>query len=431
MEVLFNVKSDVNADAKGQLKEFSLRKNSLLKMDVDQIVKVFDEISKYLSSKNCKIKQLLINNELGFIIFWLKKSNIKKILELNFEDYKYLDSPKFNEKNNSLVLAKPLGIAVHWIAGNVPVLGVISLFQTLLTKNKSIVKVPATFKTILSEILEDLMRSQYFDNQIKDDLYQILESIFIIYIDRNDSDSQEEISKISDIRIAWGGLEAVESISKLPKKLNTRDIIFGPKLSLSFIAKDSIKDESDLIKLSQGITDDVFAFNQAGCNAPHNIVIEDGFKFKISDFMQILTTQFENRAKKSYISSDPMLTFNLLVKKFLFQSDLKKDVYQGADNQWNIFVNHSKNIHSLEVPVFSRNIFVSTVSSVEELGKLLPENVQSVGLRVKHNQKIEIIDILSNYGVDRFPDIGKMSIYNHPWDGYLPLQQTVKWISTN
>ena len=57
--------------------------------------------------------------------------------------------------------------------------------------------------------------------------------------------------------------------------------------------------------------------------------------------------------------------------------------------------------------------------------------MQSVGLKVRENDKLNVIKTLSDFGVDRFPEIGKMSIYNHPWDGYLPLQQTIKWISTN
>jgi len=431
MEILFNTHATENQSPEEILKDFIDRENKLQELEVDKIVNVFDHISRYLVSTECKIKDLLIKNELGFIIFWLKKSSIKKILTMNFEDYKYLDYPQYSKKNDTLLYARPLGLAVHWIAGNVPVLGVISLFQTLLTKNKSIVKVPAAFKNILSSILIDIKNSPSFKSDIKHDLNILLDSIFVVYVEREDKKSQEFLSKISDIRVAWGGLDAVENISKLPKKINTRDIIFGPKLSLSFISKNSISSESQLITLCQGIADDVFAFNQAGCNAPHNILIEDDFKYSIEDFSKYLSIEFVKKSKKSFVHVDPMLTFNLLVKKFLFQSDISKSLLEGEQNQWNIFLNKSKAIEKLDQPLFSRNVFVSNVSSVERVGALLPSNVQSVGLMVEENIKLDVIKILSDFGVDRFPDIGKMSIYQHPWDGYLPLQQTIKWISTN
>ena len=46
-------------------------------------------------------------------------------------------------------------------------------------------------------------------------------------------------------------------------------------------------------------------------------------------------------------------------------------------------------------------------------------------------KKKEIVKILSETAIDRFPEIGKMSLYQNPWDGYLPLNQMVRWISIN
>lgn len=429
MEILFNTTNLTFKKEYEEFNEFIKRKNSLKDLKVDEIVDLFDKISKYMSSKDCGIKDTLIKNELGFIILWLKKSNINKMLNINFEDYSYLDYPKNSLVDDTIIYARPLGNAVHWIAGNVPVLGIISLFQTLITKNKSIVKVPNSFKSILPDILKNLRDSNYFKEKNKVHLEILLDSIFVIYIDRDDKESQIMLSKYADIRIAWGGSEAMENIAELPKRINTRDIIFGPKLSLSYISKNSIEKITELEELCQKITDDVFAFNQAGCNAPHNIILEKGFKYSLDDFSKALGSQFAIRAKRSIQENTPMLGFNLLIKKFLYQSHSSKNVYEGENNQWNIFTNSK--IDELELPLFSRNVFVSEIESIDSLGKLLPSNVQSVGLKVHENDKLNIIKILSDYGADRFPEIGKMSIYNHPWDGYLPLQQTVKWISTN
>ena len=41
----------------------------------------------------------------------------------------------------------------------------------------------------------------------------------MVYIDKDDDENQKLISKAADIRIAWGGLEAVSSVLKLPKNL--------------------------------------------------------------------------------------------------------------------------------------------------------------------------------------------------------------------
>ena len=171
MEILFTTSSkNIEINKVDYFEEFVKRDNTLKRLSVDEIKNLYDQISKYLSSHHCKIKDMLLKNELGFIILWLKKRNIKKILELNFNDYSFLDSPKHSKNNDEILYARPLGNAVHWIAGNVPVLGVISLFQTLLTKNKSIVKVPNSFKNVLSNILSDLNSSDFFEGDIRNHL---------------------------------------------------------------------------------------------------------------------------------------------------------------------------------------------------------------------------------------------------------------------
>ncbi len=428
MEILFNSKPNDTEQGLEELNSFFNRENSLKDLKVDEIVDIFDHISKFLTSKQCDVKDLIIENDLGFIILWLKKKSITKNLKLNFEDYTVLDNPQALD-NENLIYARPLGCAVHWIAGNVPVLGVISLFQTLLTKNKGVVKVPAVFKEILPKILNSIKQTSYFNEDISKKINYMLDAIIVIYITKDNKEMQTYISQNADIRIAWGGLEAMEEISSLPKKINTRDIIFGPKLSLSYITKKAIN-PIELNEIAKGIADDVFAFNQAGCNAPHNIVIKNKIDFPLNDFCHSLTEEFSKKAKTSPIKNDEITNFNILTKKFIHQSQEALDLLQGPDNQWNIFMNN-KELKQLEPPLYSRNIFISFIDSTLDLGKILPSNVQSVGLLTDEVEKLETIKILSNFGVDRFPSIGKMSLYQNPWDGYLPLHQTVKWISTN
>ena len=68
---------------------------------------------------------------------------------------------------------------------------------------------------------------------------------------------------------------------------------------------------------------------------------------------------------------------------------------------------------------------------MKDLFKILPINTQSIGLLCKSKDKAHIMKLLADSGVDRFPDLGKMSLYQNPWDGYLPLHDMVKWVSSN
>ena len=90
-------------------------------------------------------------------------------------------------------------------------MGVISLFQALLTKNRNIVKVPYNFQNILPQILKDLGQTKFFKKKNRKIIDLFLNSTLVVYADKEDIDSQNLLSKKADIRIVWGGIDAVNS----------------------------------------------------------------------------------------------------------------------------------------------------------------------------------------------------------------------------
>ena len=124
--------------------------------------------------------------------------------------------------------------------------------------------------------------------------------------------------------------------------------------------------------------------------------------------------------------TDPVNKYNLLVKNFIHTLSKKNTAISSIDFEWNIFVNEKMKINE---PIYNRSIFLSSAKSLNHLSKVLPENTQSIGLYVENSEKTKIVSKLSEKGVDRFPNIGSMSVYSNPWDGYLPMQNMVRWIT--
>ena len=354
----------------------------------------------------------------------VKKKNSIQILNLNFVNYKQLDNPSIYVDPKITLFAKPQGTALHWLAGNVPVISLISLFQGLLTKNKNIIKVSKTFINLFSVIFYDLKKNFKIKKKLKKTLKNILESVLVIYIDHNDIAGMEYLSLNSDVRVIWGGSVAVKNVSGLKKKINCKDIIFGPKVSLAYISKKKIKTEKDLKIFSDLFVNDVFNFDQLGCNSPHNLIVEKGTKFSLSKISKIIAKSFKE--KKINSETDPVNKYNLLVKNFTYSLEKKNSIISAKNYEWNIFLNKDLKIHE---PVYNRSIFLSSAKNLKNLSEALPENTQSIGLYVLNSEKPLIVSKLSEKGVDRFPAIGSMSIYSNPWDGYLPMQNMIRWIS--
>ena len=114
-----------NINSKKLIDKFYKKKNPLYDEKIENIISTFDEISKYWISNQFKQKKIFINNSLGFIIPWLKSRNSIDILNLNFVNYKQLDNPSIYIDPKILMFARPQGTALHWLAGNVPVISLI------------------------------------------------------------------------------------------------------------------------------------------------------------------------------------------------------------------------------------------------------------------------------------------------------------------
>ena len=58
------------------------------------------------------------------------------------------------------------------------------------------------------------------------------------------------------------------------------------------------------------------------------------------------------------------------------------------------------------------------------------KKIQTVGITMKKEKRLELIDKLTFQGGDRSPSLGDMSTYENPWDGMFVLDRLVRWIST-
>jgi len=422
MEILFSNKKKGST----KIEEFFDKKNPLADNNIDEIIDTLNEISNYWLSKNFKMRDIFVRNSLGFIIPWLSKKNSLEILKLSFENYKILDDPTSFSKKNLKLFGRPCGTALHWLAGNVPVISLISLFQGLITKNKNIIKVSKSYKKLLPSIFEDIKKNLKTSKKFKKVIENILNSLLIIYVDHDDDLSLNFLSKKSDIRIIWGGEKAVTKIAKLPKKINCRDIIFGPKISIAYISKTKIQKRDNIKEFAELFVNDVFNFDQLGCNSPHNLFIEKGSKFKLIQIAEILSRSFNKKILKINSYTDPANKYNILVKNFIHCLDKGNKSLSGKNFEWNIYINKQTKV---EDPLYNRSIFINEVKDYNELINIMPTNTQSVGIYASHEEKKQIVKKLSYKFVDRFPEIGSMSLYQNPWDGYLPMQNMIRWIS--
>ncbi len=408
------------------ISKFNQEKNLLEEISISDLIFIFDQLSKDWQSKKSRLYGLFQQLNLGFLISWLKKNNISEILNLNFGNIEVLD--KASSFDKKIVRAFPKGTIVHWIAGNVPLLGILSLFQGILTKNKNIVKVPDTFRDVLGLILEDIDSKVFeFENK-KIEGSIITGSTIVVYVDKDDSRSQSILSQSADIRFAWGGREAIESIMGLKKKIDCEDIIMGPKISLGVISREFLNSTEIINEITNKITRDVFTFDQLGCNAPHNIFVEKNSNFSIDDFAIELSKKFKKESLKK-INSDrqPIETYNILSERVFYSISHDKSALFDETYDFNVFVDY--NNAKVSAPLFNRSIYLKPVEDILEVPKLFPSGIQTIGVCISEKRRNIFFNKAIEHGALRITNIGNMGIYDTPWDGILTMDRMVKWIS--
>jgi len=199
--------------------------------------------------------------------------------------------------NRRLMRAQPRGLVAHWLAGNVPLLGMLALAQAIVTRNANLLKAASSFSRVLPALLDGFrgLEVRCVDGRILrgDD---VLESIAVVYFDRDDTAAAEQMSSLADVRLAWGGREAIESILNLPKRYGTEDIIFGPKLSYMVIGRETLATPRLLARAARQAATDASVFDQYACASPHTIFVEKGGVATPRDFAENLAKEMTKAA---------------------------------------------------------------------------------------------------------------------------------------
>lgn len=411
--------------------ETILKENSnlLIDMPINALLLILNEFSKKISSS----KELLSMEGAAYLSLWLKKDNLEKILKVNLKNKIYLDNflPLDKEDNdlenivsNNLMKAQQRGIVCHWIAGNVPTLAMFSLVQSILTKNSNLVRIPKDSVENVIKILSALKDIVVEYNRKKYNSNIILNNTSIVYFNSKDKEANLNMSYIADIRIIWGGQEAIDSISRLDKKSTCKDIIFGPKYSFALFDKSTIE-SNELDYYIRHLVSDIISFEQKACSSPQVLFVEKS-KYELKEIAKHIGNAFDKASKRlNSINIDEYTASNIINKRGEYGLSLDKDFLCSKDIKWTILIDNNL---QLEEPIQGRTLFLKEVESLFDVVPLITPKVQTVGIASNDREKtIKLATNLTKSGVDRVTTVGSMNLYDSPWDGILLISELVRW----
>ena len=394
----------------------------------DDLLGLCDAAARSWTQPGHPLADFIRRNHLGFLPLWLRRANLQTLAQRSLRGRpEALDRfVPLGEKDPMMIRAQPRGVVVHWVAGNVPVLGLLSLVQAMLCKNANVVKVsrhrPGMLPYLLAALSEvgfSNARGEMFSGRV------LTDTMAVVYADRQDQAAARELSRLADVRIAWGGREAVEAIINLPRRYGTEDIVFGPKVSFAVVGAERLADHDAARRTAAAIAADACAFDQQGCNSPHTVFVERGGPIAPAEFARLLGEAMEAESRRAPLQEvDPAAAMNALAVRTEYA--MRGEAHHSRDIQWAVV--YSDEDRGLAEPCYLRTLFVRPVDDVFEVAAFCSSQTQTAGLAVD-DRRHALADALTARGVERCPVVGAMRIYDAPWDGLFFMDRLVRWVS--
>ena len=422
--------SDIEGDDEHKLRSIISYLNKSKDWIIKQPVEALIGLVSMVASSWLNNEQLnhLRTKGLIFASSWLDNNNLTKILELSLRgNIHYLDRFElFPNSNRHMLKANPKGLVCHWLAGNVQILGIFALVQSILSKNVNLLRVSSNDEGVFNSLLSTFKGKKYTTPDgytIKGD--DLLKTIAVIYYPHDVLSLGKIMSEEADVRIAWGGNEAISTVADFPSKIGAESIFFGPKLSFAVISSEALDSVESAKKIAKRLSVDISVFDQTGCASPHNLYIENKGKVSVDEFINLLDDEMkktEKRIPKSKMSVEQISQIHSIRGVY----DFKGKVIGPNSMSYTLLKDDA---NSLEIcsPVYSRVMFIHSVESIFDCLKNVNNGIQTIGLAASGKKAEIFAEKASLLGVERFPKIGRMLNFEMPWDGVFLLDRLVRW----
>jgi len=311
--------------------------------------------------------------------------------------------------------AYPRGVTIHWIAGNVPSLGILSLVPGILTKNFNILRVPSSANTLLADLIGEFA-------SLSDIAFRIAEAVVVVRYPWQEQSKTQVLCKMADTRVIWGGDESCRTVKAISSKPTCFEMVFPDRTSFVIIAKSQL-DPQNFPRIARLIAHDASVFEQKACASPHTIFLDTDRDEDISAFAGVLRDAMK-QVLKSIPKSTPSQQEVSAILNLRSQFDMFHEAWYSGGTEFTILADNEM---KLGPPIGNRTLYLRKLSDLEALASIIPENIQTVGIAAEEREFEQITTALGKAGVLRFTALGGMTQFELPWDGVQIPQHLVRW----
>lgn len=200
----------------------------------------------------------------------LSKANVREVVEARI-GADYLEGwVKRSLGDGRTLNVRAIGSrSIHVVAGNVPVVSIVTVMRSAITRNDAIIKAPSNDPLSANAIARTMI------DMAPD--HPLTKHLSVAYWKGGDEAIEERIYQPANIEkiIAWGGYSSVKHISKyLGPGIDL--ITLDPKSSTTLIGKDVFADEKTMREVAIRVAADLGGWDQEACVNARVMFVESG-----------------------------------------------------------------------------------------------------------------------------------------------------------
>ncbi|MCJ8272275.1 MAG: hypothetical protein MJK04_23100 [Psychrosphaera sp.] len=339
------------------------------------------------------------------LAYWFRKAHLNQLKQ----DF-------VSQNQGSTRVAR--GLAFHITPANVDTMFVYSMFLSLLMGNSNIVRVSSKKspssnprQAIIIDVLNLLLSDT--DNPVA-------QSVLIISYPHN-SQINDQLSKLADIRLIWGGDQTIKTLSQSQTKPSGVDLKFVDKYSSALIDATALNDadEPTFNALISHFVNDAYSYGQQACSSPRTVFWLNGEAQQpiIERFWQAVDGALDGTFDHGIQTADQ-------INKITVSQQLAIDygvIFKSVNHRWVTCVEFT------EIPITQaarakhcgNGLFYQVaLKRLADLPLQLADNEQTLSYfgfdRDEINQALE----QASGAVDRIVPIGSALTFSTVWDGY-------------
>jgi hypothetical protein len=297
----------------------------------------------------------------------------------------------------------------------VPLLGAFSWALSALLGNANWVRLSTRLGDALSPLIDVLA-------DVSEAGREMASRTRVMLFDRDDAEAHRAMSEAADVRIAFGGREAVEAVRAYPCRWDCEDILFGPRASMA-VVDPALMDRSACKRLAT----DVAYFDQMACSSPQVVFVKGAAG-------QTGFDQFIERMKSAMETASTGISRHSLGPSETYQIQLDRarvvlsggDVHCGQATRWTLAA-----VERPRGDVVCINRFVQLVpfDDFARIAEWIPRNIQTSVTALGDEDFETFTRLASQCGVCRFPAPGEGNHFETPWDGAPLVCRLVRWVT--